>query len=75
MGLETLETPHRLNQFSDQLGVVKPISWPAHVREWRGKQGERLLQTRKQAIAESNQTATFLDAREGQVGQQHAPFF
>ena len=44
------------------------IGCPAHLREWRGNQGERLLQTRKQAGAESNQTATFMDTREGELG-------
>ena len=32
------------------------------------------LQTRMQAVAESNQTATLLEAREVEVGQQLAPF-
>ena len=50
------------------------IGCPAYLRELRGKQGERLLQTRMQVVAESNQTATLLDAREEEVGHQRAPF-
>ena len=50
------------------------IGCPSHPREWPGKQGERLLQTRMQVVAESNQTATLLDAREEEVGHQRAPF-
>ena len=50
------------------------IGYLAHLQEWRGKQGERLLQTRMQVVAESNQTATLLDAREEKVGHQLAPF-
>ena len=56
------------------LVIQELIGCPAHLQGWRGKQGERLLQTRMQVVAESNQTATLLDACEGLVGHQLAPF-
>ena len=62
---------HRLNKRA--LVIQGSIGCLAHLREWREKQGARLLQMRMQAVAESNQTATFFDAREGEVGQQLAP--
>ena len=53
--------------------VQGSICCPAHLREMERKTS-RTSSADEQAIAKSNQIAMFLDAREGEVRQQLAPF-
>ena len=52
------------------------VGCPQHLREWRGNQSERLLQSPDENAGSRivNQTATLLDAREEEVGHKRAPF-
>ena len=54
--------------------VQGSIGCRAHLWEWRGTQGECLCRRECSPLQSQNQTATLLDSRRGEIGQQIAPF-